>query len=172
MSELSQSAHVAITLADYAAIESGGNKVTLVGASIAFVRPQTPGSLQSAPFSLCVVATFAPKFVDEQVSLVMVLENEHGDPYKLPGPVVGTEGALDTFQVAAKERLGVKPAPEMVVPDGVIRPRMTAVLNFSNGLPLHVGAYRWRVSIDGDTRDEWTEAMYVPEIDLSRIPKQ
>jgi hypothetical protein len=49
---------------------------------------------------------------------------------------------------------------------------MSAILNFSNGLPLRVGAYRWRVTIDGDAHEHWTETMYVPEIDLSRLPKK
>jgi len=48
------------------------------------------------------------------------------------------------------------------MPRDVVRPRIQLLLQFPSGLPLQVGEeYVWRVTIDGETRDEWTESLYV-----------
>jgi hypothetical protein len=52
--------------------------------------------------------------------------------------------------------------PGTHVPNNAVRPKTQIIMQFQNGLPLPPGTgYRWRVRVDQDTRDEWTEALYV-----------
>jgi hypothetical protein len=53
--------------------------------------------------------------------------------------------------------------PGVSIPSNVIRPKTQIMLQFHTGLPLATGhVYRWRVEVDGETQNAWTESMFVP----------
>jgi hypothetical protein len=57
------------------------------------------------------------------------------------------------------------------IPADAIRPKVNVLLQFQNGLPLQPGhCYTWRVTIDGETRDEWTDSIYVAKPSNSTPP--
>jgi hypothetical protein len=55
--------------------------------------------------------------------------------------------------------------PKLVpgVPRRELRARTQWVISFATGLPIPLGQrYIWRVKIDTETRDDWTEEFFVP----------
>jgi hypothetical protein len=96
-------------------------------------------------------------------------ERDDGSLVTLPGPG-GLEpqflrvGAADTLKSA------VVSVPGVIVPLDAIRPRAQFVMYFANGLPLPPGRkYTWRVRVDHETRDEWTETFLIPALDAGPV---
>ncbi|CNK07885.1 Uncharacterised protein [Mycobacterium tuberculosis] len=58
----------------------------------------------------------------------------------------------------------------MNVPPNTVRPSHQFVMHFANGLPLQPNKrYTWRVRVDHDTHDEWTETFYVLTADPGAV---
>jgi hypothetical protein len=161
MSEASESAHVRIVLADYVVADQQG-KVTLVGAglSIFSVNLETEAT---SPFGVWASVTFPPDFVGYSPTIELLLEAEDGTVVQLPN-ISGDQKQSRALRVATYE-----PLPPTVLPPGIhIPPRVARskaqiLLQFQAGLKLDTGQlYRWRVTVDGFSRDDWTEMMYIP----------
>jgi hypothetical protein len=161
MSELSASAHVRILLADYAVIDPQQGKLTVVGGGLSFIG-MPPNTNATAPFAVVATVDFAPKFEGHRAEIELALEQEDGTLVPMPG-APESAGHTQYIRVASMEELKAGNITWGRVPEGVSRPRHTLMLTFQNGLPLKQGQmYLWRVKIEDETRDEWTESMYVP----------
>jgi len=160
MSEASQSAHVRIVLADYAVGDDKG-KMTLVGAGVSIFSGVNPETGATPPFGVWASVTFAPELVGYNAAVELSLETEHGDLVKVP-LVVDGQPQQRPLRVASSESLPTTAVPGVNIPGHIARPKVQMVLQFQTGLKLDPGhLYRWRVRVDGDTKDDWTEMMYV-----------
>lgn len=168
MSEVGDSARVTIIVADYAAIDEGNKKFTVVGSGITVVGFNPNVTTRTAPLSVLAIATFDPKFVDESVVMELTLET-------VDGVIVEVQPGADAPPGAAPEPLRIGgPAPLVPtvltgfqIPVDAVRPKVQMMMQLAGGVPLSLDQkYLWRVTIDGETRDEWTEGMYV--VDLSK----
>jgi hypothetical protein len=160
MSEVSASAHVRILIADYGVIDQHG-KVTIVGGGITIAGVR-PNANTTAPFAVLGIADFDPKYLGQRVAMELALEQENGDLVPMPGSPESADHA-QYVRIAANEELKAPNVSWGRVPPGVVRPRHTLMLMFQNGLPLRQGhKYTWRLKVDDETRDEWTEDIYVP----------
>lgn len=161
MSDVSDSAHVRIMLADYATADPATSKATIVGGGIVWVPPgQAPG--YTVPFSVLAIVTFDPAYIGESPAVELLLEDQSGQPVALPG-LSGPQGQQPQYlRVGISEQLRPTIVQGLRIPTEAVRPRMNIMMNFQNGLSLQTGQrYTWRVRVDGETCDEWTEWLYV-----------
>ncbi|MGO9382385.1 MAG: hypothetical protein ACLP4W_09875 [Mycobacterium sp.] len=135
--------------------------MTIVGGGIS-VAGSTPNTGLTAPFAVVAVVTFDPAFVGESPAVELLLEDRNGQPIALPG-AVGPLGQPQYMRVGVSNQLQPTVVPNQQIPTDVTRPKVQILLNFQTGLPLTAGQrYTWRVRIDGISRDEWTEWLYIP----------
>ncbi|WP_424054412.1 hypothetical protein [Mycobacterium sp.] len=149
-------------LADYMVADPRTTKLTVVGGGISWITAaQNAG--QTVPFSVVAIATFAPAFVGQSPAVELLLEDQHGRLVPLPG-ATGAQGQPQYIRVGISNPLPAAAFPTQRIPQDAVRPRVQILLNFQNGLPLERGhRYTWRVKIDQETRDEWTEWLYVSD---------
>ncbi len=158
MSEASESAHVRIVLADYGVEQQG--KVTLVGAGIS-IFGVNPDSGLTAPFVVWATVNFAPEFVGYSPTVELSLETDDGKPVHLP-TVADEQSQLRQVRIGTYEALRRTSVQGFDIPSEIIRPKTQILLLFQTGIKLDAGQlYRWRVEVDGVTRDHWTEMMYI-----------
>ena len=159
MSNVSDSAIVRLLVADYASTDSEG-KLNVIGGGIAVLGAHQAAGQQlglTAPFTLVVLVAVEPRLYGEECALELILENSAGDPVELPGPA-----GPQLMRIAQNMTFEEKVMTHRGVRRGVIRSRSVVTLGFQQGLPLTSGErYLWRVKIDGNTRDDWTEEIYV-----------
>jgi len=142
-------------MADYAAVDSVG-KLNIIGGGITIVPPTSTGL--TTPLSVVVTITVPPEFYNEECSAEVQLEDASGSIVSLPGPA--EPQLMRIGQSLAFEEPNHRGA---TVPRRTLRSRHQFVLNFAAGLPLAVGQkYTWRVRIDGDSNQSWTEEFFVP----------
>jgi hypothetical protein len=142
-------------LADYAVADPQGGKTTMVGAGIT-VASINPDVGMTAAFAVFASASFDPKFIGSKPTIELSLETADGQLISLPGQ----PGPL---RFTASERLNPTRLPGADVPNEAVRPKMQILIQFQNGLPLAPGQkYIWRMRVDGESRDEWTETLYIP----------
>jgi hypothetical protein len=156
VSEVADDATVRLLVADYASADVGG-KLNVIGGGIA-VLGHVPTAGQTAPFALVVWITVPPRHYNAECAVEIVLEDASGNPISLPGPT-GQAQVMRVGQAVRFEEPKLLPG----VARHVLRSRTQYVLAFPTGLPLPVGQqYVWRVKIDHQTRDDWTEQFVVP----------
>jgi hypothetical protein len=162
MSAASDSAHVRIMIADYAVVDHRG-KATMVGAGVSIIGVN-PESGMTAPFAVFASVSFGPEFVGDNPAVELSLENGAGQLVTMPGTVgLAGEAQPQYLRVATSNELLPTVLPGANIPGDVARPKSQLLLHFQNGLPLAPGhLYRWRVKVDGETQDAWTESIYVP----------
>lgn len=157
VSELSDAATVRLVLADYAAIDPA-NKVNIIGSGLNILGFNREASV-TAPFALVVSVRVPPTYYEAECSVEIVLEDPAGTQVLLPGPT----GEAQPMRVGQAVRFDRPSFQGIHVPQGAIHARSQWVLYFSGGLPLSVGQpYVWRVRIDHESRDDWTEEFFVP----------
>jgi hypothetical protein len=167
MSEVGQSARVTIIVADYVAVAES-HKFTIVGSGITLVG-RDPQTGLTAPISVVAIATFDPKFLGESPIVEFSFETDDGQLVEMPPPPNQPD--------APPQPLRITPGPSPLmptvvkgveVPAAAARPKIQMMMQFQSGLPLLADRrYLWRITIDGETRDEWTESLYV--LDLSKL---
>jgi hypothetical protein len=162
VSEVSDTATVRLLIADYASVDAA-RKLNVIGGGLTLIgQPdQISAGVPSgftAPFALVVSVTVKPTLYRSECSIEVALEDSKGELVKLPGPA----GEPQKMRIA-QNSVFEEPNFPAGVPRGLLRARTLFVLMFSNGLPLAIGQrYVWRVTIDHDTRDDWTEEFFVP----------
>jgi hypothetical protein len=157
VTRVSDVARVRILLADYAGVDPSG-KLNIIGGGISAVI-RIPGQGQ-APVSLAVSLAVPPDLYDTECDVQLTLEDQLGRPITLPA--AGTE-APQKFQIRQRPRFA---EPMADTSWAIPRSYMWAVAHligiFPTGLPIKDdGTYQWRVIIDGQTRDDWTERFVV-----------
>lgn len=170
MSEVGDSARVTMIVADYAAVNEGNNsKFTVVGSGISLVGFNSQASSRTPPLSIVAVVTFDSKFIGESPIVELTLETADGVIVEVPP---GTDAPAGAIPQPLHIQTGPGPLvptviPGFQVPVDAVRPKVQMMMQFPSGLPLSVDQkYLWRVTVDGETRDEWTEGLYV--LDLSQ----
>jgi hypothetical protein len=159
MSELSTSAHVRLLIADYGVIDQQLGKITIVGGGLTIIGTP-PNTEHTAPFAILAVVDFDSKHIGQRPMIELALEQENGQLVPMPGPPDQTRFVHIASNDVLKTRNDMG---EFLIPPKVIRPRVTLMIMLQNGLPLQPGhTYTWRLKIDDETRDEWTEPFYVP----------
>lgn len=150
MSEISSNCIVSIVLADFASIDGDG-KANIIGGGISFVG-FNPQEGSSAPFALYVqISARVPSIHEDQASIEVILQDIDGNAVKLPGPT----GAAEPMRMAQAVEFKVNQPPGTEKPRSDFPALTTFVLNFSNGLPLHMGEhYKWVVKVDGEEKAE------------------
>lgn len=159
MSELSEAAAVRMFVADYAATDTVG-KINLIGAGVTGVGVnQAIGS--TTPFALFVSVAVPPKFYNVESAVEIVLQDAGGNLVSVPGASPGLPA--QPLRVGQAVRFDEPRFLQPVdVPPKFLYARVNWALSFATGLPLTPGeGYVWRVSIDGNSRDEWTERFVV-----------
>jgi hypothetical protein len=160
MSEASKSAHVRITIADYAVVDQQG-KATIVGGGVTILGVNVQTGM-TAPFAVFVSVSFAPHLVGQDPAVELSLETDDQQLVQMPGPL-DPSAEPQYLRVATSDKLPPTLLPGLNIPVDLIRPKAQMLLHFQNGLPLAPGrAYTWRVKVDSDTRPEWTEMLYIP----------
>lgn len=162
MSDVSDTATVRLLLADYASVDAAG-KLNVIGGGLtvigqpAQVVPGGPTGF-TASFGLIVSVTVDPTLYRSECALEVALEDSKGELVELPGPAGRPQKMRIAQNVVFDES-----APVAGVPRSLLRARTLLVLMFNNGLPLAIGQrYVWRVRIDHDSRDDWTEEFFIP----------
>lgn len=156
MSEVADDATVRLLIADYASADSAG-KLNVVGGGLGALG-FVPNIGQTSSFVLVVWITVPPRHYNAECAVEIVLEDSTGNPVSLPGPT----GVSQVVRVGHAVRFE-EPKAVAGIPRGTLRARMQWVLAFATGLPLPVGQrYRWRVKIDTESRDDWTEDFVIP----------
>ena len=102
--------------------------------------------------------TYRP-FVEPYIPPAVELALEHDD-----GTLVTLQGPAGPQFLRVGHAQALKPAvvQNVDVPPNAVRPSHQFVMYFASGLPLEPNrSYTWRVRIDHDTHDAWTETFYV-----------
>jgi hypothetical protein len=155
MSEAADEAIVRILLADFANADSA-NKLNIIGAGITMI-PFVPATNQTAPHAVVAKVSFPPRFVGESPAVELALEHDDGTLVTLPG-----QTGQQFLRVGHAQALKPAVSANVEVPPNTVRPSHQFVMHFANGLPLQPNRlYTWRIKIDHDTREEWTETFYV-----------
>lgn len=162
MSDVSDTATVRLLIADYASVDVAG-KLNVIGGGLTVigqadrVGPGGPTGF-TAPFGLVVSVGVGPTLYRSECALEVALEDSKGEVVELPGPAGQPQKMRIAQNVVFEE-----PNLPAGVPRSSLRARSLLVLMFNGGLPLAIGQrYVWRVRIDHDTRDDWTEEFSVP----------
>lgn len=164
MSEVGQSARVTIIVADYVAVAES-HKFTIVGSGITLAGLD-PQSGRTAPISAIAIATFDPKFLGESPVVEFSFETDDGELVEIPPPLDQPDGNPQPLRITPGENPLVPTVVEgVVVPAHAVRPKVQMMMQFQSGMPLVADRrYLWRITIDGETRDEWTETLYVMDL--------
>lgn len=160
MSLVSDVVRVRILMADYAAVDAAG-KLSVIGGGISVVL-KNPNAGQTAPVTLVVSLAVPPDRYGDECAIEITLEDASGEIVTMPGAVPGAPQPLQ-INNSTKFSEPMTQRPE-VAPKGYLWAVAQLVAQFPVGLPLASGAgYQWRVKIDNQTNDEWTERFIVAE---------
>ena len=164
MSEVSEAATVRLLIADYAAVDAVG-KLNLIGGGLAVIGTQGDAigasAGNTAPFGVVISIAVGPELYNTECSFEVILEDAYGKPVPLPN----LEGkGVQAVRFAQNVVLEEPALPQgSRVPRRSLPARTHWVIMFAAGLPLAPDAlYRWRVKIDHESYDSWTESFYVP----------
>ncbi|MBL3743438.1 Uncharacterised protein [Mycobacteroides abscessus subsp. abscessus] len=169
MSEVGDSARVTIIVADYATVDEVSKKPTVVGSGISVVGYNPTVTKSTAPLFVLAIATFDSKFVGARPIVELTLETVDGEIFEVQPGIDAPPGA--TSQPLRLKGGGEELLPTVLagfhIPAEAVRPKVQMIMKLTGGLSLCTDqTYLWRVTIDGESRDEWTESMYV--VDLSQ----
>jgi len=153
VSQIGDTARVAVILADYAAVDAL-QKVNFLGAGwqVTGIDPQT-GS--TAPQALGLLVDVHPDHIGDSFALEAALYDDSQKLVEVPGPA-GQPQALRIAQIFTVERPVIPGHPANTWA------HLQLVVNFGGGIPLAANArYTWRVRIDGDEGHVWETSFYV-----------
>jgi hypothetical protein len=156
VSEVADDAIVRLLIADYASADAS-QKLNIIGGGVgALGHIQATG--QSSPFALVIWIFVPPRHYNAECAVEIVLEDSGGQLVSLPGPA----GQPQVMRIGQVVRFD-EPKPLPGIQRHTLRSRTQWVLGFPTGLPLPVGQrYVWRVRIDHQTHDDWTEEFVLP----------
>lgn len=155
MSDAADAAIVRVLLADFANADPAG-KLNIIGGGIS-VMSFDANTGATVPHAVVAKVSFPPQFVGESPAVELALEKDDGSLVAMPGPA-----GPQFLRVGAAHALQPAVMPNAEVPPNTVRPSNQFVMYFASGLPLAPNRrYIWRVKIDHDTREEWTETFYV-----------
>ncbi len=155
MSDAADAAIVRILLADFANADPV-NKLNIIGAGITMIG-LVPNTVATVPHAVVATISFPPKFVGESPAVELALEHDDGTLVTIQGPA-----GPQFLRVGHAQALKPTVVQDVDMPPNAVRPSHQFVMYFASGLPLEPNrSYTWRVRIDHDTHDAWTETFYV-----------
>jgi hypothetical protein len=159
VSEVSDAAIVRLFLADYAATDPAG-KVNVIGGGVTGVG-MNPATRTTTPFTLFASVAVPPPLYNAECAVEIILQDSAENLVSVPGPAPGMPA--QPLRVGQAVRFEEPRFPQPVSsPARFLYARTQWVLGFATGLPLTPGeGYTWRVNIDDNTRDDWTERFVV-----------
>ena len=157
MSSVSEVAAVRILIADHVSVDGASGKASLLGYGIAFIGLDERSGL-TAPFGLLVAAAVPPTHYDTQCNAIVSLGDSGGAAVMMPA----SDGHRQPFIIQQTLKFS-RPIPQTgEAPIAFVPSRALLGVTFLPGLPLVAGqGYRWRLTLDDETRNEWTEAFAV-----------
>jgi hypothetical protein len=158
VSQVSDAAAVHILMADYAAVDSTG-KLNVIGGGVTVVGspPAGPGRI---PLSLIVWVVVPPQHYGANSTVEVTLEDDSGEIVTWPS---GSSGEPELARIVQQVRF---PEPNLPRGSDAVRgflpARLQFVVGFPGGLALAKDrGYRWRVTVDDQSREDWTEHFVV-----------
>ena len=140
------------------AMPAGGVNLLNVGWSMAPLRAlmaapsAVPAPLMTAPQSVVVFMEAQLADCNRQLTLELTLLNQDGQVVELPGPA-----GPQPMRLRMPVLIPTAPGAPTGFPG-----RGTALLDLAQGLPLTPGVYRWQVSINDRTDEDWSISFFVP----------
>ncbi len=155
MSEAADDASVRILIADFVNTDAAG-KLNIVGGGISMVG--FDANLKATiPHAVVARIAFPPKYVGDSPAVELALERDDGSLVALPNPM-----GPQFLRVGSADALKPAVVQGVDVPPHAVWPSVHFAMFFSGGLPLDPGkVYTWRVKVDHDTREGWTENFFV-----------
>lgn len=160
MSRVSDVVRVRILIADYAAVDQAG-KLNVIGGGISVVT-RRPSAEQTAAVALVVSLTAPPERYGDDCAVEITLEDASGGLVALPG---GPPGELRPLRISQSAKFAEPSAQtSLITPKSFLWAGVQLLVAFPLGLPLAAGdGYQWRVKVDDQTDDSWTERFVVVE---------
>lgn len=157
MSEVSDVAIVRMLMADYVSVDQASRKLSVVGGG-ATVLAAPAGSDMTSPFGLFVSIAVPSAQYDAQCSVEIVLEDSSGSPVALPSPSAEPE----LLRIVRSVKLDEPKLPHETGPRNFLRARIQIAITFPTGVAIPAGrGYMWRLKIDEEAREDWTEEFIV-----------
>ncbi|HUY50811.1 MAG TPA: hypothetical protein VMV92_34735 [Streptosporangiaceae bacterium] len=146
-------------IADYAVADAAG-KVNVIGGGLTGLG-RNPSTGLTPPFALFVSVSVPPHLYNAECSVEIILEDAGGTLVALPGLAPGLPP--QPVRVGQAVRFSEPRFPQPVnAPARFLPARTQWAMSFSPGLPLAEGqGYMWRVKIDDEANEEWTERFVV-----------
>jgi hypothetical protein len=158
VSQVSDVATVRLLIADYAAVDPSG-KLTVVGGLVTVLAANPALVDVTAPFWLAMWISVPPEHYGARCTVEMVLEDSSGHPVTFPDPTGQGDPIRITQEIAFPRPVLPEPSSDA---SGTLPARAHSVVAFSVGLPLEAEKrYTWRVKVDGESREDWTETFVV-----------
>ncbi len=143
-------------LADYVAVDESSKKAQVVGGGIAILGVNSRTGM-SAPFGVLVIIEVPSSLYGAECTIEITLEDAAGVIVLVP-----VAGQGEPFQINQTLKLDAPPLQAPDDPKGFLTARAMLALMFPTGLPLDSAeGYRLRLTIDGETRDDWTDGFIV-----------
>lgn len=156
MSEVHEAANVGLLMADYAVADQMG-KLQMIGGGLQLLA-RDPATGMTAPFAVIVTLRFPAAVFNEQYAFELVLQDMAGNAVLL-----GEGEAADVLRIGNSQQVDEPSFPGARVPRRALPASSQVVVHFNAGLPLPPGEVMvWRVSIDGESKPEWTLPFFVP----------
>jgi hypothetical protein len=158
VSQISDVATVHLLVADYAAVDGAG-KMTVAGGLVTVLAANPALQGVTAPFWLAVWISVPPEHYGARCVVEIVLEDSTGQPVAFASPA----GQGEPVRIVQDVTFPKPQLPDALKDVGASLPaRAQSVVAFSLGLPLPPEKrYAWRVIVDGESRDDWTEQFIV-----------
>ncbi|PZR53823.1 hypothetical protein DNL40_06835 [Xylanimonas oleitrophica] len=128
-----------VLLAD--AAEAVNGKVYGIGFGWNITTTPTP------PQSVVVLLDVGWDETNRDITVHVELLDQDGHPVAVPGPAGARSLSFDA-KVQVGRPAGVAPGTSFKTP---------LALNIGPGIPLEAGRYEWRVTIDGEHHEDWSE---------------
>jgi hypothetical protein len=156
VSVLSETARVAVLLADYAAADAVG-KLNVIGGGWQ-ITALDPSTGMTTPHAVVVSIDISPEHYDDVFTIELALYDSAGDLVSAPGPM----GQPQPLRIGQSIKADAPTVPGVIIPKKVLWAHSQLLASFPGGLPLTAGeSYTWRVRLDADDSLTWGTTFYV-----------
>ncbi len=158
MSTISEHAIIKILMSDYAANDSMG-KMNVIGEGINILQ-YTPGTTVTNRFSVITIIEVPGEYCPDEITVESSLRDKANKIIEVPGPAgpqplrVANIVTLDNSSPVALTSQDKK----------FLTAKYRGIMDFSDGLPLAPGEYKWLVTIDNDENSTAEYRFCIPDL--------